>query len=97
MNRTDLPTRPLTVQRPGRRFAAATIEWEELPSLARALRRTDFAAPAGHVWCSTEPMDLQPPAVGAAAPFAEPIDGMQVREFEGDSLFGHFLSGPAGH
>ena len=74
------------------------IEWEELPSLARMLRRGDLVTTAGHVWLSTEPMDLQPPAVGVPAPFAEPIDGMHVREVEGDSLFGHFFSdGLANH
>ena len=62
------------------------------------LRRGDLAASSGHVWLSTEPMALQPPAAGVPTPFAEPIDGMHVREIEGDSLFGHFFSdGRAGH
>ena len=97
MNRTHFPTRSFAMRRPGRHFATDTIEWEELPSLTRALRRSDYGAPSGHVWCSTQPMDLQPPAVGAPAPFAEPIDGMQVREIDGDSLFGHFFSCPPSH
>ena len=43
-------------------------------------------------------MALQPPVAGVPAPFAEPIDGMHVREIEGDSLFSHFFSdGPANH
>lgn len=62
------------------------------PSLAPMLRRGDFTATAGRVWLSTEPMDLQPPVTGVPAPFAEPIDGMHVREIEGDSPFSHFSS-----
>jgi hypothetical protein len=97
MNRTHFRT-ATTTQRHARHLAADAIEWEELPSLARTLRRGDLAASTGHVWLSTEPMALQPPAVGVPAPFAEPIDGMHVREIEGESLFGHFFSdGQAGH
>ena len=88
MNRTHHPG---LASRHSPRFDADAIEWEELPSLARALRRGDFAQPSGHVWLSTEPMDLQPPAVGAPAPFAEPIDGMHMREIEGQSLFAHLF------
>ena len=77
--------------RRARPVAADTIEWEELPSLVGALRRSDFG-PVGHVWASTEPMPLLPPTAGLPSPFAEPIDGMHVREIQGDSLFGHFFS-----
>ena len=92
MNRTHPRTAPTHPQRHARQFAADAIEWEELPSLARTLRRDDLAASTGHVWLSTEPMPLLPPAAGVPAPFAEPIDGMQMREIEGESLFGHFFS-----
>ena len=34
----------------------------------------------------------KPPTAGLPSPFAEPIDGMHVREIQGDSLFGHFFS-----
>ena len=91
MNRTHFRT-TAAPQRHARLLAADAIEWEELPSLARMLRRGDIGAPSGHVWLSTEPMDLQPPAAGVPTPFAEPIDGMHVREIEGNSLFGHFFS-----
>jgi hypothetical protein len=37
-------------------------------------------------------MPLLPPTAGLPSPFAEPIDGMHVREIQGDSLFGHFFS-----
>jgi hypothetical protein len=98
MNRTAhrFATAPPRQARP---FSATdAIEWEELPSLARMLRRGDLAAPTGHVWLSTEPMALQPPAAGVLAPFAEPIDGMHVREIEGGGLFSHFFSdGLANH
>jgi len=97
MNRTAHRFAPAP-QRPARHFVADAIEWEELPSLARMLRRGDFVATAGHVWLSTEPMPLHSPAVGLPAPFVEPIDGMHVREIEGDSLFSHFFSdGRADH
>jgi len=91
MNRTHFHSANAPL-RHARHLAADAIEWEELPSLARTLRRGDFTATAGHVWLSTEPMDLQPPVAGVPAPFAEPIDGMHVREIEGDSLFSHFFS-----
>ena len=92
MNRIQPPHRAAVAsQRHARHFAVDTIEWEELPSLARVLRRDDHAPTTSHVWLSTEPMDLQPPMTGAPAPFAEPIDGMHVREIEGASLFGHLF------
>jgi len=97
MNRTHFRS-GMAAHRHARHLAADAIEWEELPSLAGMLRRGDLGAPSGHVWLSTEPMELQPPATGLPAPFVEPIDGMHVREIEGDSLFGHFFSdGRADH
>jgi len=97
MNRTIFHS-AAALQRHARHLVADAIEWEELPSLAGALRRCDPPTTAGHVWMSTEPMDLQPPASGLPAPFDEPIDGMHVREIEGDSLFAHFFcDGQASH
>ena len=64
---------------------------EELPSLARMLRRGELAARVGQVWSSTEPIPLQPQVPHAPAPFAEPIDGLQVREIDGDGVFSHFF------
>ncbi|HTP71620.1 MAG TPA: hypothetical protein VML58_05315 [Burkholderiaceae bacterium] len=97
MNRTTHLHRRAAWQRSARYFAADSIEWEELPSLAGTLRRNDFSTTSGHVWLSTEPMDLQPPASGLPAPFAEPIDGMHVREIEGESLFAHLFSDELDH
>ncbi|MCG3189499.1 MAG: hypothetical protein LKCHEGNO_01924 [Burkholderiaceae bacterium] len=37
-------------------------------------------------------MDPQPPEVGLPSPVAEPIDGMQVREVEGERLYGQFFT-----
>lgn len=96
MNRTPSFNRHAAAPR-ARFVSADSIEWEELPSLARGLWRNDFGGPSGHVWLSTEPMDLQPPVAGLPAPFAEPIDGMQVREIEGESLFGHLFSDASNH
>ena len=95
MNRIPLHPAASALRR-ARPVAADTIEWEELPSLAGALRRSDFG-PIGHVWESTEPMPLMPPTVGLPAPFAEPIDGMHVREIQGESLFGHLFSDTLGN
>jgi len=83
-----------------RHFAADAIEWEELPSLTRMLRRGDPALGVGHVWLATEPMGLEPPqpaVVTVPSPFAEPIDGLQVREIEGDGVFSHFFGGRSNH
>jgi len=89
MNR--IPFRPAVApQRHGRHFARDAIEWEELPSLAAALRRGDTAVGVGHVWLSTEPMPLQPAAAEMPTSFAEPIHGLQVREVDGD-VFSHFF------
>jgi len=95
MNRTH--ARPAAAaQRHARPFTTDAIEWEELPSLARTLRRGDLALSVGHVWHSTEPMPLSPLQSAAAqlpAHFAEPIHGLQVREIEGESVFSHFFGG----
>jgi len=83
-----------------RHFAADAIEWEELPSLVRALRRGDTAPSTGHVWLATEPMGLEPPPQPAAvipSPFVEAIDGLHVREIAGDGVFSHFFGGGSNH
>jgi len=55
MNRTH--ARPAAAaQRHARPFTTDAIEWEELPSLARTLRRGDLALSVGHVRHSTEPI-----------------------------------------
>src|SRR5262245_65694703 len=98
MNR---PAHPLAAARSVQacHFAADAIEWEELPSLTRMLRRGDLAPGVGHVWLNTEPMGLQPlqPAVAMPTPFVEPIDGLQVREIAGDGVFSHFFGTLSSH
>jgi hypothetical protein len=92
MNRIAL--RPAVApQRRAPGFTRDAIEWEELPSLAAALRRADTAPGVGHVWLSTEPMPLQPLAAEAPMAFAEPIHGLQVREVDSD-VFSHFFGDP---
>ena len=93
MNRTQVRS-AAAAQRHARQFTADAIEWEELPSLARTLRRGEHALGVGHVWHSTEPMPLLPlQSVAAQLPahFAEPIHGLQVREIEAESVFSHFF------
>ncbi|MFO1218570.1 MAG: hypothetical protein U1E89_09385 [Burkholderiaceae bacterium] len=72
------------------------LEWEELPSLTGALRRSDFLTTRGSVWHSTEPMGLMSvePAPGPA-PFVEAVDGLLVREIVGDEVFKHFFGDPS--
>jgi hypothetical protein len=95
MNRTHfypVAARPWH-QRP---LAPGAIEWEELPSLAQTLRRSDFAFRAGSVWLATQRMDLQSLAEAPApAPFAEPIGGLHVREIDADEVFRHFFGDPS--
>jgi hypothetical protein len=93
MNRTQVHS-AAAAQRHTRSFAADAIEWEELPSLARTLRRGDLTPSVGHVWLSTEPMPLQP-LQSATAPrparLVEPIIGLLVQEIESDGVFRHFF------
>jgi hypothetical protein len=70
------------------------LEWEELPSLAQMLRRSD-AAMAVAVWSVTQRMELaQRDEAPAAAPFIEAINGLHVREIDGDEVFRHFFGDP---
>lgn len=67
------------------------IEWEELPALAPALRRSDLFVGAA-AWPTTQRMELHPHgSAPAAAPFAEPINGLHVREIGGADVFSHFF------
>jgi hypothetical protein len=71
------------------------IEWEELPSLTGALRRSDFSTTTRSAWSSTERMELdgyRPEP--APAPFVETLDGLLVREITGDEVFRHFFGDP---
>jgi len=72
-----------------------TLEWEELPSLAQSLNRHE-AGFAGSAWRATQRMELfdlsdAPPP----APFAEPINGLHVREIDGADVFCHFFGAAA--
>jgi len=72
-----------------------TLEWEELPSLAQSLNRHE-AGFAGSAWRATQRMELfdlsdAPPP----APFAEPINGLHVREIDGADVFCHFFGATA--
>lgn len=76
------------------RTVFGALEWEELPSLSQALRRSEPMF-AGSVWTETQRMELHSLAdVPLPAPFAEPIDGLHVREIEGYEVFRHFFGGP---
>jgi hypothetical protein len=76
-----------------RQAALEAIEWEELPSLAASLRSREFAASGGHVWPSTERLDL-PAEVPTPAPFVESINGLHVREIANEEVFRHFFGDP---
>ena len=81
-----------------RQRALDGIEWEELPSLAEALRRDDYSSTRAPVWNTTQPMPLQPSKAEAAPePFVEALSGLHVREITGDEVFRHFFGAPAGH
>ena len=86
MNRT--PLYPSSSSHRGARSLFGALEWEELPSLSDSLRRPF----SGSVWTATQRMELfdyddAPPP----APFAEPIDGLHVREIDGCDVFQHFF------
>lgn len=82
-----------------RRFGRPTVldalEWEELPSLTQSLRRNELGF-TGSVWNETQRMDLQTHDAAPPAAFAEPINGLHVREIDGADVFSHFF-GPAAH
>lgn len=66
------------------------LEWEELPSLAHSLNRQSQPF-AGTVWPATQRMELCEFEASAPAPFAEPINGLHVREIDGADVFSHFF------
>ena len=66
------------------------LEWEELPSLAHSLNRQSQPF-AGTAWPATQRMDLCEFEASAPAPFAEPINGLHVREIDGADVFSHFF------
>jgi hypothetical protein len=70
-----------------------SYDWEELPSLVRGLRRSDFGHSATPVWNATQPMGLLQSAPAAPAPFREVLSGLHVREIAGDEVFEHFFGG----
>lgn len=77
-------------------LALDAIEWEELPSLAEALDRSESFFTGAAVWTATQRMDLHAfDEVPAPAPFEEPVHGLQVREIEGREVFRHFFGARA--
>ena len=87
MNR---PLPPRTGTDYARRPVHDAIEWEALPSLAGTLRRGEFRS--GPAWVHTQVMEPDPLASRATSTaFDEPIFGLQVRELEGPTLFGHLF------
>lgn len=95
MNHTTFHVRP-SRQSPvfSRHRDVDAIEWEELPSLTGALRRSEFVTTRGSVWSSTEPMGLMPRTPEPAA-FVEAVEGLLVREISGDEVFRHFFGDPS--
>lgn len=93
MNRTQIRRPAVPLHWRTRHIAHDTIEWEELPSLAPALRRSEFASSTRHVWSSTERMELQPVET-SPAPFVESIEGLHVREIANVEVFRHFFGDP---
>ena len=67
---------------------AGTIEWEELPSLAQRVRPL-ASSPAGTVWDTTRPAELERPA--PSQPFREPLKGVAIREVLEPDVFRHFF------
>ena len=90
MNRTPLyPSHPFN-RSASRPSLFGALEWEELPSLAQALNRQQLAF-AGAVWPCTQRMELFEFDDTPPAPFAEPINGLHVREIDGSEVFHHFF------
>lgn len=87
-----------TPHRPSHRFHSnamrpslfGALEWEELPSLAHSLNRQSQPF-AGTAWPATQRMELCEFEASAPAPFAEPINGLHVREIDGADVFSHFF------
>jgi len=82
----------------GRQHPIDSIEWEQLPSLADALRRNLFSTTSGSVWNDTEPLGSHPMQSEAAPePFVEVMAGLHMREITGDEVFRHFFGYPRTH
>ena len=79
--------RPQSLARPGAFPGSDAIEWEELPSLAAALRHSGHAS--GPVWDVTMPASLEP--VFEPDPFREEIAGLATREVREPDVFRHFF------
>lgn len=90
MNRTFHHRTVSLSRRFGRPTVLDALEWEELPSLTGSLRRNELGF-AGSVWNETQRMDLQTQDHTPPATFAEPIDGLHVREIDGADVFCHFF------
>ena len=90
MNRTHTQAANPLARYPGPAQHDA-IEWEELPSLAQSLNRQDHGF-SGSVWTATQRMELfSYDDAPVPAPFAEPINGLHVREIDGLEVFQHFF------
>ena len=91
MNRTLLYPTSHTRRNDPRPSLFGALEWEELPSLAQSLTRQEHGF-SGSVWPATQRMELfSYDDVPVPAPFAEPINGLHVREIAGSEVFQHFF------
>ena len=91
MNRTPLYPAPHTRRSDPRASLFGPLEWEELPSLAQSLNRQEPGF-GGSVWTATQRMELfSYDEAPRPAPFAEPINGLHVREIDGSEVFQHFF------
>jgi len=63
------------------------IEWEELPSLAQAVRQSPVG-PNSAPWDATRPADLETATV--SPPFRE-LKGVAIREVDEPDVFRHFF------
>ncbi len=89
MNRTPLSSSSFHRRAAPSLFGA--LEWEELPSLAQHLNRHESGF-GGSVWTATQRMELfDYDNAPAPAPFVEPIDGLHVREIDGNEVLRHFF------
>jgi hypothetical protein len=88
MNRT--PLYPSSSYRRGAPSLFGALEWEELPSLAQHLNRHESGF-GGSVWTATQRMELFDHDAPPPAQFVEPIDGLHVREIDGNEVFHHFF------
>ena len=95
MNRTSLHHAHAFDRSAARASMFGALEWEELPSLAQSLTRREHNARSA--WPATQRMELLDFDAPPPAPFAEPIDGLHVREIDGSDVFRHFFGRAASH